>query len=84
MFWLVGFRENGPQEKNLGNCRGSFTATKRPLAAAKDPHVAARPRGKVGPASGSPGAKPLFTAWKCCVFVLFCFFVVPKTCLLDK
>ena len=24
------------------------------LAAAKDPHAAARPRGKVGPASGSP------------------------------
>ena len=49
VFWLVGFREKGPQEKNLGNCRGSFTATKRPLAVAKDPHVAARPRGKVGP-----------------------------------
>ena len=27
--------------------------------------------------------KPLFTAWKCCVFVSFCFSVVPKTCLLD-
>ena len=27
--------------------------------------------------------KPLFTAWKCCVFVSFCFSVFPKTYLLD-
>ena len=34
-------------------------------------------------AKGFTAAKPLFTAWKCCVFVLFCFSIAPKTCLLD-
>ena len=34
VFWLVGFLENGPKEKNLGNCRGSVEA-KGPLVAAK-------------------------------------------------
>ena len=32
---------------------------------------------------GFAAVKPPFTAWKCCVFVSFCFSVVPKTCLLD-
>ena len=27
--------------------------------------------------------KPLFTTWKCCVFVSFWFFVALKTCLLN-
>ena len=35
VFWLVRFLENGPKEKILGNCRGSFTAAKGPLAVAK-------------------------------------------------
>ena len=32
---------------------------------------------------GFATAKPLFIVWKCCVFVSFCFSVIPKTCLLD-
>ena len=32
---------------------------------------------------GFTAAKPLFTAWKCYVFVSLCFSVVLKTCILD-
>ena len=48
------------EREKSGQLRGSFAAAKRPLVAAKvlaatkDPHAAVRPRGKVGPASGSP------------------------------
>ena len=44
---------------------------KRPLAAAKDPHTAARPRRRIFSSSGSP-QRSLFTAWKIDVF-RFCF-----------
>ena len=35
------------------------------------------------PDLGFAMVKPLFTTWKCCVFVSFCFSVFLKTCLLD-
>ena len=52
--FLVRFVEKGPKTANSGQCRGSFTAVKRPLAAAKDPHAVARPRRRIFPSSGSP------------------------------
>ena len=46
---------------------------KRPLAAAKDPHAAARPRGKDGPASGSPRRSHCSPHEKGYVLVFFLF-----------
>ena len=44
--FLIGFLEKWTKREQSGQLRGSFIA-------AKDPQAAARPRGKVGPASGS-------------------------------
>ena len=58
--FLVRFMEKWTKRENFGKLWGSFAAAKRPLvaakvlAAAKDPHVVARQRGKVGLASGLP------------------------------
>ena len=54
LLFLVGFMEKWTKREKSRQLWGFFAAAKRPLAAAKDPHVVARPRGKVGPASGSP------------------------------
>ena len=54
LLFLVGFLEKWTKREKSGQLRGSFAAAKRPLAAVKDPHAAARPRGKVGQASGLP------------------------------
>ena len=51
LLFLVGFMEKWTKREKSGQQWGSFAAVKRPLAAAKDPHTAARPRGKVGQAS---------------------------------
>ena len=56
--FLVRYVEKGLKTENYGQCRGSFVAEKRPLAAAKalgatkDPHAAARPRKRIFPSSG--------------------------------
>ena len=52
--FFVGFLEKWTKREKYGQLRGSFAAAKRPLATVKDSHATARPRGKVGPASGSP------------------------------
>ena len=69
--------------KNLGKLSRSFAVAKRPLAAAKDPHAAVRSRGKVGSASGLLRRSHCSQHGNVCVFVSFCFSVVPKICLLD-
>ena len=69
--------------KKSGQDRGSFTAVKGPLAAAKQCFVAVRPSGKNGPASGSPRRSYCSQHEKCCVLVLFCYSVALRTCLLD-
>ena len=66
MFYCVLVRFVGKRKKNsnFGQCRGSFIAAKRPLAAAKvlvaakDPHAAARSRRRIFPSSGSPRRSP--------------------------
>ena len=62
--------------KKYGQDRGSFAVVKGPL-------VAARPSGKNGPASGSPRRSYCSQHEKCCVLVLFCYSVAPRTHLLD-
>ena len=60
ILFLVGFLEKWTKREKSRQLQGSFASAKRPLivakvlAAAKDPHAAARPRGKVGQASGLP------------------------------
>ena len=55
--WIFGKRA---ENSKIWDFRGSFAVAKRPfavakvVAAAKDPHAAARPKGKVGPALGLP------------------------------
>ena len=62
---------------------GSFAAVKGPLAVAKQCFIAARPSGKNGPASGLPRRSYCSQHEKCCVLVLFCYSVAPRTRLLD-
>ena len=50
--WISGKMDK--MIKNMGKLSGSFAAAKTPLVVAKDSHTAARPRGDVGPALGSP------------------------------
>ena len=49
--WISGKMD---QKKKILAIVGISSPLKRPLGIAKDPHAVARPRGKVGPASGSP------------------------------
>ena len=53
VFWLVGFLENGPKEKNLGNCWGSFATANGPLAAAKSFAAVKQAEKRNFPPSGS-------------------------------
>ena len=69
--------------KKYGQDRWSFAATKGPLAAAKQCFAAARPMGKVGPASGSPRRSYCSQHEKCCFLVLFCHFIAQRTRLLN-
>ena len=85
MFYCVLVRFVGKMTKN-----SKFWAMSRVLRSSEE-----TPRSGEGPPRCSEAekedfsiltfvaAKPLSTAWKCCVFVSFCFSVVPKTCLLD-
>ena len=78
LLFLVGFLEKWTKREKSGQLRGSFVAEKRSLAAAKvlevarDPLAATKPRGKVGPASGSGSPRRSYCSQheKCCV--LFC------------
>ena len=89
--FLVRFAEKKkPKTANSRQCRGSFTVAKRPLAAEKDPHTTARSRRRIFPSSGSwrrrasPRRSTVHSMEMLCFcFVLFCFSVVLKTCLLD-
>ena len=89
LLFLVGFMEKLTKRENFGQLRGSFAAAKRPLtaakvlAAAKDPHSATRLRRKIGPASGLLRRNHYSQHEKCCVLVLFYYFVIPRTCPLD-
>ena len=89
LLFLVGFLEKWTKREKFGQLRGSFATAKRPLAAAKvlvvtkDHHTAARPREKVGPASGSGRRSYYSQHEKCYVLVLFCYSVAPRNRLLD-
>ena len=80
-FGLIS-EKNEEMIKKSRQDRGSFTATKGPLAAAKY-FSAARPSGKNGPTLGLSRRSYCSQHEKCCVLVLFCYSVASRTCLLD-
>ena len=78
MFYCVLVRFVGKRTKN-----SKFWAMSRVLRSCKGPPRRSEAEKEDFSILGFAAAKPLFTVWKCCVFVSFCFSVVPKTFLLD-
>ena len=77
---------SGKREEMIKKSRqdwGSLATAKGPLTAAKQCFVAARPSGKNGSASGSLQRSYCSQHEKCCVLVLFCYSLIPRTCPLD-